>query len=143
MIRTYGQHVAALALGSALLLTPAAAQEAPPESETSPQEIYEIFIGCSAYATVAAQMAGEQTTGPYNAISTRYSRAAVFLEPAQNAKVVDDAVMSTVGAMLLRRKDDAIKAEVDADFKMLDETCKQIDSNVLTGFLAEMDAAKP
>lgn len=125
------------------MLAPAHAQDAAAEGEATPQEIYEIFIGCSAYATVAGQMAGEQATGPYHAISARYTQAAVLLEPAQNAKIVDDAVMSAVGTMLLRRKDEAIKAEVDGDFKMLDETCKQIDSNVLTGFLEAMGATKP
>lgn len=143
MIRPVYTRACALALMAALSMAPAHAQDKPAESETSAEEIYEIMIACTAYSTLAAQIAGEEATGPYRDLSARYTRAAVYIEPSQSAEVVDQAVMGSVGQLLIRRMDEKQKDKVDADFAVLDKSCKDIDTRVLTGFLAEMEAKKP
>lgn len=141
MSRNSGARSAALALSAAVLfLAPAHAQQAPADGEMKAEDVYEIMIACTAYTTLAAQMAGEEATGPNRDLSARFTRASVLVEPAQDAEKVDQAVMGAVGALIIRRMDESQKAKTDADFATLDSSCKQIDTNILTPLLAEIDA---
>ncbi len=133
-------RAASIVSAAALMFAPALAQEAPAEGEMKAEEIYEILIACTAYTTLAAQMAGEEATGPNRDLSARFTRASVMLEPAQSSEKVDDAVMGAVGQLIIRQMDASQKAKTDADFATLDASCKQIDSNILTPMLAEIDA---
>lgn len=142
MVRTFAARLAASIVPVALILAPAHAQEAAGEGQMSAEEIYQIMIACTAYSTLAAQMAGEEATGPNRDLSARFTQASIIMEPQQNAENVDSAVSGAVGAMIIRQMDKSKKAETDADFATLDASCKQIDSNILTPMLAEIEANK-
>jgi hypothetical protein len=142
MVRTLAARLAASIVPVALILAPADAQEAAGEGQMSAEEIYQIMIACTAYSTLAAQMAGEEATGPNRDLSARFTQASIIMEPQQNAENVDSAVSGAVGAMIIRQMDKSKKAETDADFATLDASCKQIDSNILTPMLAEIEANK-
>lgn len=141
MVRSSGVRIGACMLSAALLgLTPVQAQEAPAEGQMNAEEIYQIMIACTAYSTLAAQMAGEEGTGPNRDLSARFNRASIIMEPAQDPQKVDEAVSGAVGGLIIRQMDKSKKAETDADFATLDASCKQIDTNILTPLLAEIDA---
>ena len=142
MVRTLAARLAASIVLVALILAPAHAQEAAGDGQMSAEEIYQIMIACTAYSTLAAQMAGEEATGPNRDLSARFTQASIIMEPQQNAENVDSAVSGAVGAMIIRQMDKSKKAETDADFATLDASCKQIDSNILTPMLAEIEASK-
>lgn len=141
MLRTFGPRLAACMLPASLLLSPVHAQDAAAEEQVNAEEIYQIMIACTAYTTLAAQMAGEEGTGPNRDLSARFTQAAVMMEPQQNEQNVDSAVSGAVGAMIIRQMDASKKAETDADFATLDSSCKQIDTNILTPLLAEIAAS--
>jgi hypothetical protein len=134
------RSIACILSAAALSIAPAQAQQAPAEGDMKPEEVYEIMIACTAYTTLAAQMAGEENTGPNRDLSARFTRASVMVEPEQSAQKVDEAVMGAVGQLIIRRMDESQKAKTDADFATLDSSCKQIDANILTPLLAEIDA---
>lgn len=140
MFRSLGARLAASTFYAALMFGPVHAQESSGDGEMKAEEIYEILIACSAYTTLAAQMAGEEDTGPNRDLSARFTRASVIMEPAQDSEKVDSAVSGAVGALLIRRMDGSQKAKTDADFATLDSSCKQIDANILTPLLSEIDA---
>lgn len=142
MVRTFAARLAASIAPAALIFAPAQAQDKPAEGQMSAEEIYQIMIACTAYSTLAAQMAGEEATGPNRDLSARFTQASIIMEPQQNAENVDSAVSGAVGAMIIRQMDKSKKAETDADFATLDASCKQIDSNILTPMLAEIEANK-
>ena len=123
MIRSSCARAAALALTSALMIAPAQSQENPAEDQASPQGVFEILTSCAAYSTLAAQTAGEEDTGPSRDRSARLTRASIMIEPAQNGRLVDDAIGLMVGQFLIRRMDASQKAEVDKDFAVLDSSC--------------------
>ncbi|WAC23357.1 hypothetical protein [Blastomonas sp. SL216] len=139
MIR-FTRPIAALPLALALISAPLHAQQPSEDEGMKAEEIYQIMIACTAYSTLAAQMAGEEATGPNRDLSNRFTRAAVIMEPQQSAANVDSAVAGAVGSLIIRRMDESKKAETDADFATLDSNCKQIDTNILTPLLAEIDA---
>jgi hypothetical protein len=141
MVRNFRTRLAACMLPAALMLSPAQAQDAAAQEQMDAAEIYQIMIGCTAYTTLAAQMAGEDGTGPNRDLSARFTQAAVIMEPQQSAENVDSAVSGAVGAMIIRQMDASKKAETDADFATLDASCKQIDTNILTPLLAEIAAS--
>lgn len=136
------RSLAALPLALALLNPPLHAQQPAAEEEVNAEEIYQIMIACTSYTTLVAQMAGEEETGPNRDLSTRFTRAAVIMEPQQSAANVDSAVAGGVGSLIIRQMDESQKAKTDADFAVLDKNCKQIDRDILTPLLAEIDAQK-
>lgn len=145
MFRTFGARAftlsaACLFCASAVTNAPAQAQEAPSDGQMTAEEIYDILITCTAYSTLAAQMAGEEDTGPNRDLSARFTRASIIMEPAQSPQKVDEAVSGAVGGLIIRRMDASKKAETDSAFATLDASCKQIDTNILTPMLAEIDA---
>ncbi len=142
MVRTFAARLAASIVPAALILAPAQAQDKAAEGQMSAEEIYQIMIACAAYSTLAAQMAGEEATGPNRDLSARFTQASIIMEPQQSAENVDSAVSGAVGAMIIRQMDKSKKAEIDADFATLDASCKQIDSSILTPMLAEIEASK-
>ncbi|WP_017672223.1 hypothetical protein [Blastomonas sp. AAP53] len=142
MIRSLAPRLAACLLPVTLMVTPVQAQSAGGDDQMNEQEIYQIMIACTAYSTLAAQMAGEEGTGPNRDLSARFTQAAVLMEPQQNAENVDSAVSGAVGAMIIRQMDASKKAETEADFATLDASCKQIDTNILTPLMAEIAANK-
>lgn len=138
----YLRPLAALPLAFALLSAPLHAQQPAEEQGMSAEEIYQIMIACTSYTTLAAQMAGEEETGPNRDLSARFTRAAVIMEPQQNAANVDSAVAGGVGSLIIRQMDESQKAKTQEDFAVLDKNCKQIDRDILTPLLAEIDAQK-
>ena len=141
MIRGSCARATALALTSALMLAPAQSQETPAQGQTSPEEVFRILTSCAAYSTLAAQTAGEEDTGPSHDRSARLTRASIMIEPAQNGRLVDDAINLMVGQVLNRRMDADQKAEVDKDFAVVDSSCTRVDTDIVIPLLAEVDAS--